>query len=373
MIYDFVSELKNDDEALAIISAFGFSLRDWSFIERVGGALKVISSDLMRTFIAEKVHIRPYMGPFLKDVRLQFDRFYESGGFLVSPLTQLSSRLFKYPQSPLIFYGRYNQDVLSKTPAVAIVGSRSASHFALNLTRELSSILAKENINVVSGGAIGIDQAAHLGALHALGTTIIVSGVACNFSEDHTKKFGNVDGDRLAVIYPFGPFNPQGKFMFIERNRFVVSLADVLVIVQGKIGSGTLHTAAFAETLKIPIYAIPGAVNDPLSYAPNFVLETRCGKALVNFEQFAKSLVPKSDNLPKRRVIAGKQNIKNNEILLELPYILQMISDHENALSFDELLKLTGLPFADLQKQLLQYELSGRVMKQGAQFVLTGC
>lgn len=370
---DWIDSLKSDDEALALMSFLGFSYRDWPFIRKVGGALRLLASDLMRGMLAQKALANAYLLGRGTDLRAAFDRFYAQGGFLVSPGSEPSSRLFRWEQAPLVFFGRNHRKVMNCLPAVAIVGSRQASGDALIMTKELSACLAKRSVTVVSGGASGIDQAAHLGALAAGGSTVVVSGMACDLACDGVvARWPLPDGAPVAALYPFGPFIPQAKFMFVERNRYVAALADALVVVQGSPGSGTLHTASFARELKVPIFAVPGRPGDSLSFVPNRLLAAGLARAVVDFSQFADALVTKSDNAPKKLPKEPKESTAKPPCRAELPYLLQVISDHENALAFDELLSLTGKSFADLQKELLDYELSGLIFKRGSQFVLTG-
>ncbi len=300
------------------------------------------------------------------------DQLHDSGGFLVSPISRARSRLFRCKEAPLIFFGRHKPELLDQTPTVAIVGSRRASPDALSLTKKFAGILARNKINVVSWGAIGIDQAAHLGALEQQGTSIVVSGLVCGVDQKRASCFERFT-ERLLMLYPFGPFAPQQKFMFVERNRNVASLADRVVVIQGKRGSGTLHTASFAKQLKIPIFALPGAFSDPLSFsAPNHLLAIGDAHILTDFEQFAESLMTKAAKPIKRATTEIKEHTEKNQAKTELPYILQVMHAHNNTLNFDELMRLTGCSFAVLQRELLNYELAGRITKRGAQFVLTG-
>jgi len=367
-MHDFLRQINNDDEALAVLAGFGFTVGDWSFMAKLSRPKEIISSDLILKFCLTKLAAVPYLSRALKLFRQKIDQFYQSGGFLLSPLSHPQSRLFRCNRAPLVFFGRYNRRLLDHAPKVAIVGARRASPGALVLTKNLAATLARNQINVVSGGADGVDQAAHLGALENSGTTILVSALVCGGeAEKRQQRMWEKYSEKLLLIHPFGPFTPQGKFMFIERNRYVALLSDRVVVVQGKSGSGTLHTARFAKKFKIPLRALPGAINDPLAFAPNKLLATREAEILVDFEHFAMSLITKVPRTIKQTATA--ENAQKNP---ELPYILQVISEHNNSLNFDEIMRLTGCPFTVLQKELLNYELAGRLAKRGAQFVLTG-
>lgn len=353
------TQLSTDEEALLALSATGFSMKDWPFISRMG-ALNLLSSEIMRPMLNRLRHL---------DFRQRFDQFLKKSGFIISPLSYPSSRLFKCPESCLAFFGRFNPDLLNEAPAVSVVGSRRATSYGLMMAQRLSTHLAKNQVVVVSGGASGIDQAAHRAALLSSGRTIAISGTALDFSDnDPCAKLLKDHPDRSLVIYPFGPFIPQQKYMFVERNRYVASMADALVVVEGQVGSGTLHTANFAKKLDIPLFAVPGSLDNPESFAPNHLLEVGAAKGIRDFSQFALSWVAKQANPSKRH-----KKVKDRESApSDLPELLKLIKKHEGALGFDDLLKLSGKSFAALQRELFDHELSGRLIKRGAQFVLAG-
>lgn len=353
---DLLGQLNSEEEALALMSSMGFLVKDWPFIQKIGGATKLLNSDLLAVQLGEWASARD-------NLRAQFDRFYQTDGFLISPVSFPHSRLFKYKGAPLVFYGRHNKKLLNQRPMVAIVGSRMASSEAIGNTTKLSTLLTRHGIAIVSGGAIGIDEAAHRAALANDGATLAILGSRCNLTQA-PKFYPDFGREHLVLIHPFGPFTPQGKFMFVERNRYVAAMADALVIVQGKTGSGTLHTANFAKALKTPTFAIPGSLNDPLAFVPNYLIQNGKAKALVDFDQLLSEL---SNNTDKALIFKPKPTKKMGD----LPELLQIIARHKNSLGFDDLLLLSKKSYNELQRELLDYELSGQIVRQGPLFVLT--
>jgi DNA processing protein len=368
VIKEVLAKFSDATEALAVMSGLGFCYKDWPCIKKIG-ATNLLASDLMCRLVEEKIKTYKYLEPILGSMRSWLDDFYDGGGYLVSPFSHPSSRLFRAQGAPLVFYGRFNQQLLDRTPAIAIVGSRNASQNAIRLTEKLTNILAERGVPVISGGARGIDQAAHETVLGHGGTTIMVLGIPCDKTAYHLP-LKLVDEERIAIIYPFGPLTPTGKFMFVERNRYVAALADALVIMEGQEGSGTLHTARFAYEMKIPIYALPGAITDPRSYVANHLLHHQKATALVDFAHFVSKFTA-IDGSHTKRAVRVQQDSKPKR-KRDLPYLLQLIEDNHRALTFDELIALTGKPFLELQKELLEYELAGQITKQASQFVLTG-
>lgn len=358
-----------EEEALSLLSSSGFSRGDWPAIMKLGGANAVLASNLVLGSKPE-LCLKPER---LRALRKHFDNFYDSGGFLLTPYEHASSCLFKRASAPLCFFGRGNASLLDRTPIVAIVGARDASDEGLAMTRTLAQTMAQHGIVVLSGGARGIDHAAHEAAVDVAGETIVMSGVAHSFTNTAPLiKTLSKHSARFVVLYPFGPFRPQEKFMFVERNRFVATLADAIVVIEGKAGSGTLYTAQFAEELKVPLYCVKPNRASALSFVPNELILSGRARMLTNFAQFAQTLVTNRTKPPKKRTLSVIDRMENLKKAGSLPYLLQIINDHENSIGFDELLLRTGWSFAQLQKELLSYELDGRILKRGSQFVLTG-
>lgn len=150
-------------------------------------------------------------------------------------------------------------------PAVAIVGSRAPSEAARGLARRLAAELAHAGVCVVSGLALGIDGAAHLGALDACAPTIGVLGGG-------HRRFHPRENIRLAermvaiggaVVSPFPPDAPARPHQFIQRNAIIAALTDAVVVVEAAKRSGSLNTAGWAGDLGIPVFAFPGDVDRP--------------------------------------------------------------------------------------------------------------
>lgn len=141
---------------------------------------------------------------------------------------------------------------------VAIVGSRQATPDASAFARELASTLARLGVVVVSGGALGIDAAAHKGTLAAGGRTWAVAGTGHGaiFPEEHAGLFAEIARGPGAMIWPFAP-DYRHRSAFLARNRVLVALSDAVVVVQAGFPSGALRAAAVARTLGRPLWVVP--------------------------------------------------------------------------------------------------------------------
>jgi DNA processing protein len=146
------------------------------------------------------------------------------------------------------------------SPAVAIVGSRAASTAAMTVARELGRRVAERGGVVVSGGAIGVDTAAHIGALEGAGPTTVVlgTGVDIIYPERNAHLFAAVveRGGALVSMFPMGTGPLRGTF--VQRNRLIAALADLTVVVAAASTSGSLQTARHAVGLGRALAAVPG-------------------------------------------------------------------------------------------------------------------
>ena len=146
-------------------------------------------------------------------------------------------------------------------PAVAIVGSRAASPYAIEVARRLGADLARRGIAVVSGMARGVDSAAHRGALEADGVTIAVFGCGVDiiYPREHKALAARI-GERGALVSEFRPGLPPLKGNFPQRNRIISGLSLAVVVVEAAEGSGSLITADFALEQGRAVLAVPGNV-----------------------------------------------------------------------------------------------------------------
>lgn len=150
--------------------------------------------------------------------------------------------------------------------AVAIVGSRQTTHYGIETARKLGYQLAYTGVTVVSGGARGIDTAAHQGALSGKGRTVAVLGTAINvvFPPENGELFERIAANG-AVVTQF-PFNRNGdRQSFAIRNRIVAGMTLGTVIVEANLTSGALITASFAVDYGRQVFAVPGRVDSPRS------------------------------------------------------------------------------------------------------------
>ena len=165
---------------------------------------------------------------------------------------------------PVLFF--IGNKALLNAPALAIVGSRMATPQGRTHAREFARALAEAGLTIVSGLALGIDTAAHEGALPTAGSTLAVIGTG----PDRVYPARNRDlARRIAasggIVSEFLPGTPPRKENFPRRNRLISGLARGVLVVEATLSSGSLITARWAGEQGRDVFAIPGSINSPFA------------------------------------------------------------------------------------------------------------
>jgi DNA processing protein len=172
-------------------------------------------------------------------------------------LRELSS-----PPDPLCVRGE-----LLPGPAIAMVGTRAPSAEAAAYTRDLAFRLARRGVTIWSGGALGIDAAAHRGALDADGITVAVIGTGLEhcYPPEHGPLYEKIVCSGGALVSPFEPSQHATLTTFPQRNGVLAAMTQATVVVQAPIKSGARSTARFARRLGRPLFVVPASPWDAQS------------------------------------------------------------------------------------------------------------
>jgi DNA processing protein len=171
---------------------------------------------------------------------------------------------------------------LPDSPAVALVGARRASRYGVEIAGWLAREVASVGVSVVSGFAVGVDAAAHRGALEAPGgRTVAVLG--CGLGVDYPRGHGPLGAEireRGALVSEFAPERRPDRWSFPIRNRLIAALARAVVVVEARPRSGSLVTARLALELGRELLAVPGRVSDELALGTNALIADGATPAL---------------------------------------------------------------------------------------------
>lgn len=274
--------------------------------------------------------------------------FRESPGF--------PEALCSISDSPILLYCRGALSWLSH-PAVAIIGSRTATDYGQRVASLFATELASQGITIVSGAAYGIDAAAHRGALQAGGGTVAVLGCGIDvaYPRSHAALLREIAGNGLLLTeYPVG--TPPEGFRFPARNRLISGLVQGVVVVEATEKSGSLITAQLALDQGREVFAVPGRIDSPKSAGTHRLIQQ--GAHLVHSAadilaglswggNFRTSTQPQNDRAVASPLAPGEQLLLDN--LDTYPR------------DIDTLVRVTGLAPAEIHALLLQLELQGLV------------
>ena len=263
---------------------------------------------------------------------------------------------------PAILWTRGRAESL-RGPMVAVVGSRAASPYALQVARKLGADLARRNVTVVSGMARGVDSAAHEGALDGGGVTVAVFGCGIDiiYPSEHAALAARIRAAG-ALLSEFPPGTPPLPAYFPQRNRIISGLVLAVVVVEAAEKSGSLITARFALEQGREVLAVPGNILSGRNSGAHALL--RDGAKIV--EGVDDILEEIQRGIRESGFAAEGSNAVDSAS--QDPVLLNMAVAEPYDL--DELAALSGMDRITLLPRLLELELAGAVQRvDGGRFV----
>lgn len=264
--------------------------------------------------------------------------------------------LLQIPDPPPFLYVYGNLDRSIKN--VAVVGSRNATTYGISTTEQLCTNLASNGITVVSGMAIGIDTAAHEGALMGKGKTIAVlgSGLERVYPSENIKLFHKIAANG-AVISEFSLMTEPEAHNFPVRNRIISGISLGTVIVEATKRSGSLITARLAAEQNREVFAVPGSIHSFKSTGTHTLIK-QGAKLVEQTQDIIEELAP----LIQGHAIA--ENTGQNKTKAELPPLSSEELTVYKALGpypvhIDELVRKISIEPGKLSSILLKLELKG--------------
>ena len=255
--------------ALNMIDGVG-PIRTRSLLDHFGEAPKVLAASAARIMqvrtIGEETATRIAAWEKTVDLAGELKRIQDFGcHVLIGSDENYPASLREIYDPPVVLYVKGELTTRDKN-GIAMVGSRLTTPYGIETARKLAYQLAYLGVTVVSGGARGIDTAAHQGALSAKGRTIAVLGTGINlvWPPENAELYARIAANG-AVITQF-PFNrPADKQTFPIRNRIVAGMTLGTLVVEANLSSGALITANFATEYGRQVFAVPGRIDSPRS------------------------------------------------------------------------------------------------------------
>ncbi len=347
------------DAAGSALAATQMTRREISQIEGIGLAKAQAVADSLKSAEADAI--------------LQVNKANELGAKIICPDDDIWPALLKeLPAAPLVlfFMGTLEPRDLQ---SLGIVGSRRCSHYGREQAERFAALLAGAGFCVISGGARGVDSAAHRGAMqHPNGRTIAVlgSGLDVPYPPENKPLFDQIiQRGALVSEFPFG--TPPNAENFPRRNRIVSGLSRGVLVIEADERSGALITARLAnEEHGRPVFALPGRVDNQMSAGPHQLI--RDGATLVTkLEHITGALDPLPDHVhqpglfspestEEKSPAAPQANLSDRQQL-----ILNNIGPDPSAV--DDIIDKTNLPAPAVLQELTFLTLRGLLKRADGQ------
>ncbi|HEY9110100.1 MAG TPA: DNA-processing protein DprA [Roseateles sp.] len=269
------------------------------------------------------------------------------------------AQLLATADPPLLLWLQGRRELLA-TPSLAIVGSRNPTAQGGDNAHAFARALAGAGHTIVSGLALGVDAAAHEGALDAGGATIAVVGTGLD--EVYPRRNAGLATRLLAagglLVSEYSLGTPVLPGNFLKRNRIIAGLSRGCLVVEAALQSGSLITARLASEAGREVFAIPGSIHTPQARGCHALI--RQGAKLVESAQDVLEELPPLGAIPAP-VVA--------DVVEDVPHEQQAVLDAMgfDPVSLDALMARSGWPAAELSAALLELELNGQVARLAGQ------
>ena len=260
--------------------------------------------------------------------------------------------LLDIPNPPPFLYAKGRLELLN-VPSIAVVGSRNASPQGEKNAEEFSAALSRQGLCIVSGMALGIDGAAHRGALRASGATIAVVGTGMDivYPARH-RNLAHQIAEHGLIISEFALGTPSRAPNFPRRNRIISGLSQGCLVVEASLQSGSLITARLAVEQGREVFAIPGSIHSPQAKGCHQLIK-QGAKLVDDMQDILDEMKWSARAIPAALVVDQPGDAQQEEPLLEVIGY--------DPVSMDILAARSGLTMERLSAMLLMLELEGKV------------
>jgi len=306
----------------------------------------------LRAVVSEKIALEIGQGVDQTGLQDTFTWLAQANNHLVTLAdADYPKALLEIADPPPLLYAKGNLALLNKL-SIAIVGSRNASVQGEKNAEAFAQGLAEHGLCIVSGLALGIDGAAHRGALKAKGDTIAVVGTGLDmvYPAQHRDLAHQIAKSGLIISeFPLGTLSkPQN---FPRRNRLISGLSLGCLVVEANLKSGSQITARLSAEQGREVFAIPGSIHSPLAKG--------CHQLIKQGAKLVDSLQDIVEELNLSKAVSAPVAEENSPTNQDQQMLLDAMA--YDAISIETLVQLTGLTVSTLSSMLTLLELEGRI------------
>lgn len=268
-------------------------------------------------------------------------------------------RLLNCYDSPTLLF--YKGDAELNAPKViAIIGTRSHTDYAKQVTEKLVKDLSAQNILVVSGLAFGVDAIAHKAAVkNGLSTVgVMAHGLDQVYPYEHTSLARDMIKHKGGILTEFKSKTNPDKHNFPSRNRIVAGMSDATIVIETGIRGGSMITAELANGYNKDVFAVPGKITDTKSSGCNYLIRNNRAVLLTDAEELIQ-VMQWQENAESR-----KQKRSQRELFIELTAaekIVVAILSEKETVHIDEINAKSGLSSSAVAAAMLNLELQGAI------------
>lgn len=357
-----------ESEAMAILVGAGVSYgRREAALRAAGSALAILAEPGLYAAQLQEKGLALLRHALADEARLLGGLTKKKMALVLREDAQYPPLLRQIAHPPHLLYVYGETDLTDRFP-VAVVGTRRASAYGLTHTREIAAELAQTGVCVVSGLALGIDAAAHTGALDGGGRTVAVLGSALDkpYPQENEPLMRRILESGGSVVSEYAPGTPPSRYSFLQRNRIIAGMCLGTLVTEGPRRIGALNTATRTLENGREVFALPGNVDSPGAQLPNMLI-SEGARLVTGAADILSALVIEPKDAPK----AAQAAVAPMEAPAERkPHIPGGLDETQRAIcaallageaDFDALCAVSGLESDELGALLIEMEMDGLV------------
>lgn len=357
-----------ESEAMAILVGAGVSYgRREAALRAAGSALAILAEPGLYAAQLQEKGLALLRHALADEARLLGGLAKKKMALVLREDAQYPPLLRQIAHPPHLLYVYGETDLTDRFP-VAVVGTRRASAYGLTHTREIAAELAQTGVCVVSGLALGIDAAAHTGALDGGGRTVAVLGSALDkpYPQENEPLMRRILESGGSVVSEYAPGTPPSRYSFLQRNRIIAGMCLGTLVTEGPRRSGALNTATRTLENGREVFALPGNVDSSGAQLPNMLI-SEGARLVTGAADILSALVIEPKGAPK----AAQAAVAPMEAPAEKkPHIPGGLDETQRAIcaallageaDFDALCAVSGLESDELGALLIEMEMDGLV------------